>query len=84
MTHVVWQIFVLASCVVGLLVAYSLLVRLIRTVVSFIGELVDTAVALFFYLVIVPPLWLWEKGRHPMWRTLTPRELEALIMGVKR
>lgn len=79
-----WQIFVLAATLVGLLVAYSLLVRLIRTVVSFMDELVDTVVALFFLSVIAPMLWLWEKGRRPMWRTLTPRELEALIMGVKR
>lgn len=82
MTHLLWQIFVLTSSVVGLLVAYSLLVRLIRTVISFIGELVDTAVALFFLSVIVPLVWLWEKGRRPMWRTLTKqqsRELEAWL-----
>lgn len=79
-----WQIFVLTSSLAGLLLAYSLLVRLIRTVVSFIGELVDTAVALFFFIVIVPLVWLWEKGRRPMWRTLTKeqtRDLEAWLRG---
>jgi len=82
MNHLLWQVFVLAATLVGLLVAYSLLVRLIRTVVSFIGELVDTAVAVVFFLVIVPLVWLWEKGRRPMWRTLTKqqsRELEAWL-----
>jgi len=83
-THLLWQIFVVASSLVGLLVAYSLLMRLIRTVASFVDELVDTAVALFFFLVIVPLVWLWEKAKRPMWRTLTPRELEVLIKGVKR
>jgi hypothetical protein len=78
MTHLLWQIFVLASSLVGLLVAYSLLVRLIRTVVSFIGELVDTAVAVFFLSVIVPLVWLWEKGRRPMWHTLTPQQSQEL------
>lgn len=84
MNHLLWQFFILAATLVGLLLAYSLLVRLIRTVVTFLNELLDTAVALFFFLVIVPLVWVWEKGRRPMWRTLTPRELEALIKGVKR
>lgn len=81
-----WQLFVLASTLVGLLIAYSLLVRLIRTAAAFVDELVDTAVAVFFFGVIVPLVWLWEKGRRPMsmWRTLTPKELESLIMGAKR
>jgi len=84
MIHMLWQLFVLACCLIGLLMAYSLLVRLIKTALAFFNELVDTAVAIFFFLLIVPLVWLWEKGRRPMWRTLTPRELEVLIKGVKR
>jgi hypothetical protein len=83
MNHMLWQIFVLASSLVGLLVAYSLLVRLIKTVVSFLGELVDTAVALFFFIVIVPLVWLWEKGRRPMWRTLSKQQSSELREALK-
>lgn len=84
MIHLLWQIFIPVSAVVGLFAAYALLLRLSRAFVSFVGDVVDVAVALFFFLVIVPPLWLWEKGRRRMWRTLTARELEVLIRGVKR
>lgn len=84
MIHMLWQLFVLASTLVGLLIAYSLLVRLIRTVASFVGELVDTAVALFFFLVIVPLVWLWEKGRRPMWRTLTKQQSSELEAWLRR
>jgi hypothetical protein len=84
MIHMLWQLFVLASSLVGLLIAYSLLVRLIRTVVSFIGELVDTAVALFFFIVIAPMLWLWEKGRRPMWRTLSKQQSKELEAWLRR
>jgi len=84
MTHLLWQIFVLATTLIGLLLAYSLLVRLIKTALAFFNELIDTAVGIFFFGVIVPLVWLWEKGRRPMWRTLTPKELEVLIKGVKR
>lgn len=84
MNHVLWQIVVLTSSLIGLLVAYSLLVRLIRTVVSFIGELVDMAVAVFFFIVIVPLVWLWEKGRRPMWRTLSKQQSRELETWLRR
>lgn len=83
MNHLLWQIFVLTSSLAALLVAYSLLVRLIRTVVSFIGELVDTAVAVFFFLGVVPLVWLWEKGRRPMWRTLTKQQSREIREALK-
>lgn len=84
MNPMLWQIFVLTSSLVGLLVAYSLLMRLIRTVVSFIGELVEMAVAVFFFLGVVPLVWLWEKGRRPMWRTLSKQQSKELEAWLRR
>ena len=79
-----WQIFVAAVYLVGLLAAYSLLVRLLRTVVSFVDDAVDVAVALFFFLVIMPPLWVWQRSRRPMWRTLTKEQSAELAAWVRR
>ncbi len=79
-------ILVLSACLIALMVVLSLLKTLLRALIGefllYVDELVNAAVALFFFLVIVPPLWLWEKGRRPMWRTLTKeqsRELEAWL-----
>lgn len=78
------MLLVLALALVGLLAAYSLLVRLLRTFLAFLDEAVDMAVALLFWLVIVPPLWLWQKGRRPMWRTLTKQQSQELQAWLHR
>lgn len=81
-TDILLTLLKLAGCLVLLTAGYALLMTLIRAFLSFVDKAVDTAVALFFYVVIVPPLWLWEKGRRPMWRTLTKqqsREIEAWL-----
>lgn len=84
MMHALWQLFVLICCVIGLSAAYSLARRLLRTTVQFFNELLDMAVALFFWVLIVPPLWLWEKARRPMWRTLTREQTRDLEGWLRR
>ena len=78
------NVIFLVLCLVGMLAAYALLVRLLRTVLCFIDELIDLAVALFFFLVIAPPLWLWHKARRPMWRTLTKDQTNELEAWLRR
>lgn len=76
------DLLVLSACCIALMMGYALLMTLLRALLSFLDKAVDTAVALMFFLLIVPPLWLWEKARQPMWRTLTrqqTRELEAWL-----
>jgi hypothetical protein len=63
-----------AVCLVALIGLYALVSALLRAVAQ-----VATGLA---FCVLVAPLWLWEKGRRPMWRTLTrqqTRELEAWL-----
>lgn len=82
MTTGMQALLILAACWVLITVGQALLRALIQELSSFLGKAADTCVALFFFLVIVPPLWLWEKGRRPMWRTLSKqqsRELEAWL-----
>lgn len=76
----------LVACVIALSTGYALLATLIRAFLSFLGKAVDTAVALLFFLVIVPPLWLWERGqrRRPMWRTLTKQQTSELEAWLRR
>lgn len=67
---------------IGCVIAWSLALRLLRTTLIFIGELIDGAVAVIFMVLVVPVLWLWHKAKRPMWRTLTKeqtRELEAWL-----
>lgn len=73
----------LAMLCVFMAVGYSLLMNQLRALLSFVDKAVDVIAALFFFVVIVPPVWLWERARRPMWRTLTARELEELVKGVK-
>jgi hypothetical protein len=73
----------LAACWVLLEVGRVLLRALLGELLLFLDKAMDLLAVLFFFLVIVPPLWLWEKGRRPMWRTLTrqqTRELEAWLI----
>jgi len=74
---------VMIACLLALFAAYALLLRLLRTGVAFINDAVDVAVALLFYVFIVPPLWIWERSRRPMWRTLSPQQTEALRAWLK-
>lgn len=78
------QIFVLTACSVGLLVMYSLAMRLLRTTTLFIGELIDVMMALLFFIVIAPVVWLWEKSKRPMWRTLTKAQTNELGAWLRR
>jgi len=84
MTHIAWQLFVLVSTLVGLLLAYSLAVRIVRTIIAFFEEVLDTVVGLLFVLVIVPMVWVWEKAKRPMWRTLTKEQTQDLEAWLKR
>ena len=83
MNPVLSELIFLAACLVGLLVGYALLVRLLRTVAQFINDLFNTAVALLFFLVIVPPLWVWYRCRRPPWRTLTQQQTQELRAWIK-
>lgn len=78
------DLLVLFACLIALLAGYALLMALIRAFLSFVDKAVDTTAALFFFLVIVPPLWLWEKGRRPMWRTLTKQQSNELEAWLRR
>jgi len=65
-----------------LAVGKRLLRALLGECLLLIDRAVDTFVALFFFLLIVPAVWVWEKSKRPMWRTLTKeqtRELEAWL-----
>ncbi len=76
------DLLVLFACLIALVFGYALLMTLLRAVLLFADKAVDTAVALFFFLVIVPVVWVWEKSKRPMWRTLTKeqsRDLEAWL-----
>lgn len=54
-------LFVAVVCLVALSVAYALVRALIRVLISWVSEAVDVATALFFFLVLLPPVWVWEK-----------------------
>jgi len=49
-----------------------------RAITSLVNHLIDVLAALFFFMVIVPCVWIWERGRRPMWRTLTPQQTREL------
>lgn len=70
-------------CFIAILLLYALAVRLLETVIAFVSECVDVAVALFFFVVIVPPLWIWERSRRPMWRTLSKQQTQELQAWLK-
>ena len=83
MSQVLTDLLYVAACLVGLLAVNALLVRLLRVFVVFVSEALDLAAALFFFVVIVPPLWVWKAWRRPMWRTLTKQQSEALQAWLK-
>ncbi len=83
MTHL-RDLLILFACLLALTVGYALLVRLIRTVATFLNELLEMAVAGVFFVVIAPMVWLWEKGRRPMWRTLTEQQSQELEAWLRR
>jgi len=78
------DLLVLSACLIALIVGYALLMTLTQALLSFVDKAVDTAVALFFLSVIVPLMWLWEKGRRPMWRTLTQQQSDELAAWLRR
>lgn len=75
---------VLLGSFIALSAAFALAMRLLRAVLAFFGEGVDVLVALLFFVLIVPPLWVWEKGRRPMWRTLSREESDELRAWLRR
>lgn len=84
MIHALSVPLTLLACLVAWIAAYSLLVRLIRTLLSFVDEAIEVAVALFFFVVIVPPVWIWQRSRRPMWRTLTQQQSQELRAWLQR
>lgn len=76
------DLLAIAVAFIVLALGYAILMRLLKTLAVFAGEVVEATVALFFFLVIVPLVWMWERGRRPMWRTLSlqqTRELQAWL-----
>jgi hypothetical protein len=55
-------------------VGQALLRALLGELLLLLDTAVDTLAALFFFLVIAPVVWLWEKSKRPLWRTL-PRDI---------
>jgi hypothetical protein len=84
MTHPLRDLLVLSACVIAMLMGLELLKALLRAVLSFAGKAVDAAVMLVFFLLIVPIVWLWERGRRPMWRTLTKQQSDELQAWLRR
>lgn len=74
----------LAALCVFMSVGYSLLMNQLRALLSFVDKAVDVIAALFFFVVIVPPVWLWHKARRPMWRTLTKEQTRDLESWLRR
>lgn len=72
------QLLVLLGCLIGLSIGYALAMRFIRTAAAFVGELAEAAVALVFFGVIVPLLWVWYASRRPVWRRLSRQQTEEL------
>lgn len=64
-------------------VGQALLRALLGELLLFVDAAVDTLAALFFFLVIVPLVWIWEKRRRPMWRTLTKQQSQELRAWLK-
>ena len=75
--------FVLAVCI-SIAVGQAMLRALIGECSSLVDKAVDTLAALFFFAVIAPLVWIWEKGRRPMWRTLTIEQTRDLQAWLRR
>jgi hypothetical protein len=80
MIHIVLLIlsalFVAAVCLVALVGLYALVCALMRSVAEFATGL--------SFCVLIAPLWLWEKGRRPMWRTLSKQQSKELEAWLRR
>lgn len=77
-------LLVLAVCLVALSVGQALLRALLGEFLLLLDTAMDTLAALFFFIVIAPMVWLWEKGRRPMWRTLTQQQSQELQAWLRR
>jgi hypothetical protein len=84
MIHLAWQLFIMVSVLLGVVAAYSLALRLVKTTLDFFSDLIDVAVGVFFYVVLVPMVWLWQKCKRPMWRTLTKEQTRDLETWLRR
>lgn len=83
MTHLALYILTTLLTLSACWVVLDIVCALIRVLHSFLEAVKNIIAATLFFVVIVPPVWLWERARRPMWRTLTARELEELVKGVK-